>query len=128
MHEGGSLARLPCSCSRLDAGRRSRMLRPASRGSWRSIARSTLANVQFDLSFTIPSQITEPIDGTVLVTVDLMEAGRPVIFDFVGAEERVQSVTVDGQPVAFEARDEHVIVPRDALARGTNTVPGEPCA
>ncbi len=78
---------------------------------------ATIFNVHYDVGFTIPAARAEPIAGSVTVSFTLTEAG-PVIFDFAQPADSVHAVRVAGEPVAFEVRDEHVIVPAEAVSPG----------
>ena len=78
---------------------------------------TAIFNLHYDLRFRIPAARAEPITGRVTASFTLTEAG-PVVFDFAQPAERVHAVRVAGDPVAFEARDEHVIVPAAAVSPG----------
>ena len=82
---------------------------------------ATIFNVHYDVRLSIPAARTEPIDGSVTTSFTLTEVG-PLVFDFAQPAEHVHGVRVAGEPVEFEARDEHVIVPAGAMSPGHNVV------
>ncbi len=78
---------------------------------------AVISDLRYDLRFTIPEAPTAPITGRVTASFDLAEAG-PVVFDFAQPADHVRAVRVGGEPVAFEVRDEHVVVPASAIRVG----------
>ena len=82
---------------------------------------ATIFNVHYDVRLSIPAVRTEPIDGSVTTSFTLTEVG-PLVFDFAQPAEHVHAVRVAGEPVDYEARDEHIIVPSAAMSPGHNVV------
>ena len=82
---------------------------------------AAIFNVHYDVRLSIPAARTEPIDGSVTTSFTLTEV-TPLVFDFVQPAEHVHAVRVAGEPVDFEARDEHIIVPAAAMSPGHNVV------
>ena len=80
--------------------------------------KSTISNVRYELTFSIPSNVEDPIAGTETARFELSDARRAVVFDFTGPAEAVTSVAVDGQPVEYTVVDQHVIVPPEVLREG----------
>ena len=78
---------------------------------------ATIFNLHYDVRFVIPAARAEPITGNVTASFTLTEPG-PVVFDFAQPADHVQEVRVAGEPVDFEARDEHVVVPGAAMSPG----------
>ena len=82
---------------------------------------ATIFNVLYDVRLAIPEERGQPITGSVTTSFTLTEVG-PLIFDFAQPAAGVHAVRVAGEPVAFEAREEHIIVPATAMAPGHNVV------
>ena len=82
---------------------------------------STIFNVLYDVRLAIPEARDQPIGGSVTTSFTLTEVG-PLIFDFAQPAESVHAVRVAGDPVVFEVRNEHVIVPVEAVSPGHNVV------
>ena len=78
---------------------------------------ATIFNLHYDVRFVIPAARAEAITGSVTASFTLTEPG-PVVFDFAQPAEHVHGVRVAGEPVDFEARDEHVIVPAAGTSAG----------
>ena len=82
---------------------------------------ATIFNVHYDVRLAVPEERDRPITGGVTTSFTLTEAG-PIIFDFAQPAESVHAVRVAGEPVDYDARDEHVIVPAEAVSVGHNVV------
>ena len=68
-----------------------------------------IANVHYDLSFSIPSNRLESIRGTAVVTFVLTRAGS-VVFDFAQNAEQVLSVRVNGGDADYVVENEHIAI------------------
>ena len=82
---------------------------------------ATIFNVHYDVRLAIPEEREQPIAGSLTASFTLIEGG-PLIFDFAQPAESVHAVRVAGEPVDFEVRNEHVIVPPEAVSPGHNVV------
>ena len=78
---------------------------------------TVITDLRYDVRFTVPEAPSAPVTGRVTASFDLAAAG-PLVFDFAQPADHVHAVRVGGRPVAFEARDEHVIVPAAAVGAG----------
>ncbi len=78
---------------------------------------ATIHDLRYDVRFAIPAARTEPITGRVTASFTLTEDG-PLVFDFAQPGESIHAVHVSGEPVHFEARDQHLIVPAAAVSAG----------
>ena len=78
---------------------------------------ATITDLRYDLRLEVPEARTAPVTGRLTATFDLTGPG-PVVFDFAQPADHVHAVRVGGEAVAFEARDEHVIVPAKAVSPG----------
>ena len=82
---------------------------------------TSIFNVHYDVRLSIPADRDRPISGSVTASFTLTEVG-PLVLDFAQPADRVHAVRVAGEPVDFEARDEHVILPAAAMSPGHNVV------
>ena len=82
----------------------------------------TISDVRYDISFAIPSALVDPVVGSATVRFRLANTRRPALLDFSGPPEGLSGVSVNGQESAFDAINEHVVIPRSALRSGENTV------
>jgi aminopeptidase N len=81
-----------------------------------------LRNVRYALAFTIPAAQTEPVTGTARIRFELLDAGAPLVLDFVNPAARLRAVRVDGDSVAAALTDDHIVLPAAALVEGANDV------
>ena len=68
-----------------------------------------IANVHYDLTFSIPSDRLELVRGSAVVTFILTRAGS-VVFDFAQGPDHVLSVRSNGGDVEYVVEDEHITV------------------
>jgi len=79
-----------------------------------------ITDLRYDLHFTIPSEPTARIEGTVTSRFRLTDATRPLAFDFAGAGP--VRVDILNQHVTLEAESEHLVIPAVHLRDGENTI------
>ncbi len=82
---------------------------------------ATIFNILYDVRLVIPEERAVPISGSVTASFTLTETGS-VTFDFAQPADSVHEVRVAADPVDFEVRNEHVIVPAEAVSPGHNVV------
>ncbi len=78
---------------------------------------AVISDLRYDLRLSVPRESAAPVTGRVSASFHLAEAG-PLVFDFAQPADHVHAVRVGGAPVAFAARDEHVVVPAAAIRAG----------
>ena len=78
---------------------------------------AVIGDLRYDLRLSVPEESAAPVTGRVSASFRLAEAG-PLVFDFAQPADHVHAVRVGGAPVAFEVRDEHVVVPAAAVRAG----------
>nr|WP_081867588.1 M1 family aminopeptidase [Hymenobacter sp. IS2118] len=82
--------------------------------------KKNISRVAYDLSLTIPAQKTESIAVVEQVAFTLRDHQQPVQLDFKAPSQNLQSLTVNGQAVAIDHRNEHLVLPAAALKPGRN--------
>ena len=99
---------------------------PASEpGVSRELARqraATVSGLHYELDFVIPEQPDADIDGRVVVAFDLLDDTTALALDFTGGADRIRGVSSNGEPAAWRAEREHIVIPATALTRGRNEV------
>ncbi len=88
-----------------------------------------ISDLRYAVSFDIPGDVEEQINGRVTASFDLEDASAQLAFDFDPAvaegasiEAFVQSVVVDGSEADFQLANGHVVIPAAALETGQNSV------
>ncbi|GAB3877118.1 M1 family aminopeptidase [Hymenobacter segetis] len=84
--------------------------------------RATISSVAYNLSFAIPAQKAEPIEVVEQVSFNLKDNRHPVQLDFKAPTEYLHRLTLNGQPLAIDHHDEHLVLPAAALHLGHNVV------
>ena len=95
---------------------------PIENGVSRDLARERagrISNLQYDLSFTIPSSLEEPCCGCATLRFNLDRKGQ-LQLDFRPGAQAVHSLNVNGKRIAIDAREEHLVIPGRALLKGPN--------
>src|SRR5688572_21751756 len=94
------------------------------RGIPESLAREraeTIANLRYELSFSIPADRRRPVEGRVIARFTLPAPHR-VVFDFAQPAERVRGVRIGGAEVRYAAGNGHLTIPAGATHAGENEV------
>src|SRR3954469_19177476 len=82
-----------------------------------------ISNLRYDLAFTIPAEKTKPVGGRALIRFTLADTGQPVVLDY--APDRagfLRSVEANGVPVEVRQVNGHIIVSKEALHAGDNSL------
>jgi aminopeptidase N len=98
---------------------------PAAAGVPLALAADRAARVsalEYDLRLRVPPARTDPIHGRLTVSFDLSDAARALAFDFAQPSDRLLAFSANGLPLERRVVDDHVVVRRDALTVGRNTV------
>ena len=77
--------------------------------------RAIISSVAYNLNLTIPTQKTEPIEVVEQVSFNLKDNRYPVQLDFKAPPEYLHRLTLNGQPIAVDHHDEHLVLPAAAL-------------
>lgn len=81
----------------------------------------TLSEVAYRIELDIPAAKGEPIAGASLITFAWNDPdGFDVVLDFRDPQRRVGAVRANGQDVAWEPVEDHVVVPAASLRPGAN--------
>jgi aminopeptidase N len=84
--------------------------------------KANISGVAYNFNLTIPAQKTEPIAAEVTVSFRLRDNRSSVQLDFKAPTANLHSLTVNGQSVKIDHRNEHLVLPAAALHLGQNEV------
>ena len=84
--------------------------------------KQNISRVAYNLSLAIPARKAAPIAVAEAVSFNLRDNRQPVQLDFKAPTDHLHGLTVNGQPVPIDHRDEHLVLPAAALKRGPNAV------
>ena len=83
---------------------------------------ATVSGLHYALDLIIPEHPDADIDGHVVIAFDLLDTTTALALDFTGGADRVRGVSSNGEPAAWRAEREHIVIPAAALTRGRNEV------
>ncbi len=84
--------------------------------------KSVISRLGYDLKLEIPASKAAAIQGHETIRFHLAAATADLQLDFKEATDHLQSIAVNGKPIATDHRQEHIVIPAEALQTGPNTV------
>jgi aminopeptidase N len=81
-----------------------------------------ISGLRYDLDFSVPAAISEPLRGRAAIKFSLSDSSAPLALDFSEPKERITSLTGNGRPTSFDVVNGHIVLPASALARGENEI------
>lgn len=83
---------------------------------------SQISDVHYKLGFEIPLLKTSPIPATLNLEVTVSDKTHPLILDFNEDSKNIISLSVNGVSSEIRHEKEHLIIPKEALNKGRNTI------
>jgi aminopeptidase N len=80
-----------------------------------------LSGVRYDLTFAIPADRQQPVEGTVRLRATL-PSPRRIVIDFSAPKARIHSVRIGGASVSPVFVEDHLIIPAEATHAGENII------
>ena len=81
----------------------------------------TLSDIRYNIEFSIPESREERLNGQEAITFTLKQR-VPVQLDFREGSASVLTLIINGQESAIDWQKEHILLPKQSLKKGTNTV------
>ncbi len=72
-------------------------------------------SLRYDLGFRLPEDRSAPVRGSARITFLHRAADGPVILDFAAPDSAVRAVESRGEPVEWELRGGHLVIPSEAV-------------
>src|SRR6188474_3609559 len=97
---------------------------PPGRGISETLAQeraTVIRALRYDLSFIVPPDVGEPVQGRATVRFTLAAPHR-IVFDFAQPPDRVRAVKSGGAAVAAAFQDGHLIIPAHVTKAGENEI------
>jgi aminopeptidase N len=82
----------------------------------------SIQNLSYNLSFTIPAVVSEPITGHAVIRFAAKDVSQPIVLDFAPGADSLTSVTVGGRPSKYRVVQDHIIIPKDEIASEDNSI------
>ena len=84
---------------------------------------SRISNLRYDLAFTVPAARVQAVTGRALIRFSLSSATGPVVLDYEPDRAGIlRSVEANGASTTIRQVNGHIIVPKEALREGENSV------
>ncbi|APA65219.1 M1 family metallopeptidase [Maribacter sp. 1_2014MBL_MicDiv] len=83
---------------------------------------SQISDVHYNLSFNIPAELKEPIPSQLELNFNVEQLQEPVILDFKEETSKIISISINGKNATILHEQEHIILPKEHLITGKNTV------
>lgn len=81
-----------------------------------------VSNINYQLSFNIPEELTDPVSSSLMLTLDLHDLEHPLFLDFNAPYSLLQGLQVNGQMTEIDHRKEHLIIDPEWLQIGENVI------
>lgn len=81
-----------------------------------------VSDIHYHLSFDIPAEKSEPIASLLLLELAITDLSHPLVLDFHEESSHLISLQVNGQHTTIDHRDQHLIIPKEVLAKGANSI------
>lgn len=107
------------SCSKLDEN----VLESGVHIKLAQIRKKQISNLKYYLSFNIPENIDNPIDGYVIIEFNYKKIHKtPLLLDFRNPSEFIKSVKIDNKPIQYKFINEHIVIANNKLINGKNRI------
>ncbi|MDY3979221.1 MAG: M1 family aminopeptidase [Tidjanibacter sp.] len=84
--------------------------------------KESIKNLQYDLSFALPSEKELPVEATIEIRFEL-DKREEVVLDFREQQEKIHSLRVNGSESDYQFVNQHIVVPVKHLkTRGENLI------
>ncbi|HLH32740.1 MAG TPA: M1 family aminopeptidase [Terriglobia bacterium] len=82
----------------------------------------SIDSLSYDLSFTIPSNPSEPITGHEIIRFSTKDITQPLVLDFTPGADYLKSISIAGRPSHYRLVQDHIIIPTQELASEENAI------
>ncbi|MGJ8660127.1 MAG: M1 family metallopeptidase [Cellulophaga fucicola] len=81
-----------------------------------------IKDLQYDLNFSIPKNIEDPIPATLTITANITDLQYNLILDFNENKDHLKTLSVNGKSTPINHTKEHLIIDKNALIIGENKI------
>ena len=80
-----------------------------------------ISHLSYNLSFTIPEEHENPVNGEVSINFDINKP-QSVVIDFKAEPTQLINARINGKKCQVNVSNEHIIIPKSAIKRGKNRI------
>jgi len=81
-----------------------------------------IGNVRYNLSFSLPASVSDPIEGRVTIRLTARAGRQPLVLDFAPGAENLTFLAVGGKPSKFRTVNGHIVIPGEEIVAGENII------
>ncbi|TAJ12875.1 hypothetical protein DMA11_11095 [Marinilabiliaceae bacterium JC017] len=81
-----------------------------------------VTDLDYYLELTVPESKSKKIEGEANITFELTRATAPLLIDFKATNDQLKLVVMNGDTLAPEIRNEHIVLPINSLIDGKNNL------
>lgn len=81
-----------------------------------------VSEVKYNLSFSIPKTKAESIPSQLKLTANISDLSHDLYLDFNEEKSKIKSVLANGKKIAVQHKNEHLIIAKNYLKKGDNSV------
>ncbi len=86
------------------------------------LRKQQLTDISYQLKFDIPERKADSIPGKVIITCNLLSIADDLVIDFSAKASQIKSVAWAGATIPYCFANEHVIIDRQKLVKGINSI------
>ncbi|MEJ7558389.1 MAG: M1 family aminopeptidase [Pedobacter sp.] len=87
-----------------------------------SYRKSVVSDINYNLFFEIPSEKSEDIPATEVLSFKLLKVKHPLQLDFKELASKLKTVTVNGKTISIKHQEEHLVIAAEFLKAGGNEI------
>ncbi|MEZ7500756.1 M1 family aminopeptidase [Flavobacterium sp. Arc3] len=84
--------------------------------------KSQVSDISYALSFDLPKEKEKPISSSLILNLSIKSVQSPLYLDFNEKKENLTKIIVNGKSVPVLQEKEHIIIPKEQLVKGINTI------
>jgi aminopeptidase N len=86
------------------------------------VRKQQLSDILYQLSFDIPERKLDSIPGTITITFNLLSISDDLVIDFSAKPDQVKTVKAAGVAMPYRFVNEHLVIDKKHLVKGTNSI------
>lgn len=86
------------------------------------VRKQQLTDISYQLMFDIPASKADSIPGKVIITCNLLLVTDDLVIDFSAKAGQIKSVALAGVEIPYRFVNEHLIIDKQKLVKGTNSI------
>jgi aminopeptidase N len=84
--------------------------------------KAQVSDVTYALSFDLPKEKESPISSELILNLKINSLQQPLYLDFNESKENLKAIVVNGKNIPVMHEKEHVIIPKEQLLNGQNSI------